>query len=163
MPMRSTEPIMDNERTILLETIQTRIKYTIQSVEVLLDNDGILQIAGALYIHAVEEYGKYLYVKNLPSNSGIVEVERSPFRDHNFKIELARKNLPADCFVLKQGNYGSASYSQASYNVHEVPDWPTRLTIFNTDLEDGRVPQLPEVDPTDLRKAVNAFKSHLGI
>ena len=162
MPMRDIEPIMDGERTVLLETIQTRIKYIIQSVEVLLDNDGILQIAGALYIHAVEEYGKYLYVQNLPSNSGIVNVEKSPFRGHNFKIELARKNVPADCFVLQQGSFTSTGFTRDSFNVHEVPDWQTRLTIFNTDLEEGRVPQLPGVDSADLRKAVNAFKSHVG-
>jgi len=161
--MRSIEPIMDSERTSLLQTIRTRIKYIIQSIEVLLDNDAPLQIAGALYIHAVEEYGKYLYVENLPSNSGIVNVERSSFRGHDFKIDLARNNLPADCFVLKQGNYSSASYSRASYGVHEVPDWQTRLTIFNTDLEDGRVPALPDVDATDLKKAVSEFKSHLNL
>lgn len=161
--MRETEPIMDGERTVLLETIRTRIKYIIQSVEVLLDNDGILQIAGALYIHAVEEYGKYLYVQDLPSNSGIVNVERSSFRGHDFKIDLARENLPADCFVLKQGSFTSTGFTRNGFNVQEVPDWQTRLTIFNTDLEDGRVPQLPEVDSADLRKAINAFKSHLGI
>ena len=34
---------MDGERTVLLETIKNRIKYIIQSVETLLDNDGIHQ------------------------------------------------------------------------------------------------------------------------
>jgi len=163
MPMKSKEPIMDSERIILLQTIQTRIKYIIQSVEVLLDNDGVLQIAGALYIHAVEEHGKYLYVKDLPSNSGIVVVKKSPFTDHNYKIDLARKDLPPDCFVLKQGGFSPKSFTRTGHNVHEVPDWQTRLTIFNTDLEDGRVPKLPDVNPKDLRKAVNVFKSHLGI
>jgi len=163
MNMESLEHIMESERTILLETIKTRIKYIIQSVETLLENDGILQIAGALYIHAVEEYGKYLYVQNLPSTQGIVVVERSQFYNHNFKINLAQNDLPNDCFDLKQGSYGSASYSQASYNVHEVADWKTRLTIFNTDLEDGRTPQLPEVNPADLTNAVNEFKTHLNL
>jgi len=85
--MNSIEPITEGEREVLLDTIKTRIKFIIQSVETLLDNDGILQIAGALYIHAVEEHGKYLYVELLSSNSNIVEVERLHFRDHPLKIE----------------------------------------------------------------------------
>jgi hypothetical protein len=163
MPMNSEEHLnADGERVHLLNTIKTRIKYIIQSVETLLNNDGVLQIAGALYIHAVEEWGKYLYVKDIQSEVGIITVQRDKFYNHNFKIELAKNNLPDECFVLKQGNYSSASY-RASYDVPEVPDWATRLTIFNTDLENGRTQQLPDVDSTDLRKAVNKFKSHLGI
>ena len=153
--MNMIEPMNEGEVKVLLDIIKTRIKYIIQSVETLLENDGILQIAGALYIHAVEEYGKHLYVQLLSSNSGVIEIERRHFRYHVFKIELAKQDLPDDCFVLKQGNYSSASYSRASYNVHEVPDWETRLTIFNTDLEDGRVPALPEVDKEDLNRYSN--------
>lgn len=163
MPMREIEPITDNERVSLLDTIKTRIKYIVQSVEILLDNGGAFQIAGALYIHAVEEYGKYLYVENLPSNSGVVEVSSASFKSHNFKIQLARNNLPAECFTLKQGGFTSSGFTRTGHTVHEVADWQTRLTILNTDLEDGRVPVLPEVDPIDLRTAVNKFKTHLNL
>ncbi len=163
MPMRDIEPITDGERTVLLETIRTRMKYIIQSVEVLLDNDGILQIAGALYIHAVEEYGKLLYVLILSSFPGITQIEKMHFRSHNVKIELARGDLPADCFFLQQGSFTSTGFTGSGFNVPQVPDWQTRLTIFNTDLEEGRVPPLPGVNSADLRKAVNAFKSHVGI
>ena len=161
--MDSIEHVMDGERTVLLETIKTRIKYIIQSVETLLDNNGILQIAGALYIHAVEEHGKYLYVKNLPSNSGIVDIERNSFRGHNFKIQLAREDLPPNCFILKQGNFDSSNFSRENFDVEEVPDWQTRLTIFNTDLENGRTPALPEVNKSKLETAVLEFKSHLSL
>ena len=135
----------------------------IQSVETLLDNDGILQIAGAIYIHAVEEHGKYLYVNNLPVSAGAVVVQREKFRGHNFKIDLAKNDLPADCFTLKQGAFQSSSFSRSSFDVHEVADWQTRLTILNTDLENGRTPALPEVTKTDLTKAVTQFKSHLHL
>jgi len=147
----------------LLSIIKTRIKYISQSIETLLNNDGVLQIAGALYIHAVEEHGKYLYVELVSSNSGIVEIERRHFRDHVFKIELAKKDLPDNCFTLKQGGFTSSGFTRESFAVHEVPDWQTRLTIFNTDLEDGRVPALPEVDKSDLETAVSEFKYHLSL
>jgi len=161
--MDSVENVMDGERTVLLETIKTRIKYIIQSVETLLNHDGILQIAGALYIHAVEEHGKYLYVELLSSNNGIVEVERLHFRSHVFKIKLAEEDLPDNCFILKQGGFTSSGFTREGFVVHEVPDWQTRLTIFNTDLENGRTPALPEVDKSDLETAVLEFKSHLGL
>jgi len=88
--MDLVEHVMDGERTVLLETINNRIKYIIQSVETLLNNDGNLQIAGALYIHAVEEHGKYLYVELLSSNNGIVEVERP----HFFSVFIFKKGRP---------------------------------------------------------------------
>ena len=163
MKMNSIEPMNEGEVEVLLGIIRTRIKYIIQSVETLLENDGILQIAGALYIHAVEEYGKHLYVQLLSSNSGIIEIGRTHFRSHIFKIELARDDLPNNCFILKHGVFDSSVFQRDVFDVEEVPDWQTRLTIFNTDLEDGRVPELPEVDKTDLETAVSEFKSHLGL
>lgn len=161
--MDPIEPVMDGERTVLLETIKNRIKYIIQSVETLLENDGILQIAGALYIHAVEEHGKYLYVELLSSNNGIVEVERLHFTSHVFKIELAKEDLPQNCFILKQGIFDPNIFQRGVFDIQEVPDWQTRLTIFNTDLEDGRVPVLPDVNKSDLVTAVSQFKSHLSL
>ena len=164
MPMKSEEHLNENgERDHLLQTIKTRIKYIIQSVETLLDNDGNLQIAGALYIHAVEEWGKYIYVKNIPSKMGIVTVKRDMFYNHNSKIELAEEDLPDECFTLKQGGFTSSGFTRSGFNVHEVADWQTRLTIFNTDLEDGGTPPLPEVNHQDLRNAVEGFKSHLKL
>lgn len=161
---RPNEFLNDNERTVLLQEIKTRIKYLISDTEILLKTGGQLPVVAALYIHAVEEYGKYLYVKDLPSHSGVVEVDmENKFLKHNFKINLAKDNLPPDCFVLKQGGFTSSGFTRTGFNVHEVPDWQTRLTIFNTDLEDGRVKHLPQVNHEDLKKAIEEFKSHLNL
>lgn len=159
------EHLNSGELSSLVNAIETRIKFIIQDSEILLDNGGQLQIVAALYIHAIEEFGKLVYVLSIPDNMGIVTVNTSRewFRNHDVKIELAQAILPSECFTLKQGGFSSSGFSRSGFNVHEVPDWQTRLTIFNTDLKDGRVPVLPEVSETDIRKAIQEFKSFLNL
>lgn len=162
--MEPEEYLTEGQRVSLLNTIKTRIKHIIQSVEILLDNNGSPLIAGALYIHAVEEWGKYLYVKSIHSEHGIVTVKRDKeFYYHRFKIDFAKKDLPAECFTLKKGGFTSSGFTRSGYNVHEVADLKTRLTILNTDLENGRTVSVPDVNPQDLRNAVDNFKSHLEL
>ena len=165
MPRQQREPeyIQEGEREILLEAIQTRIKYLISDVGILMDHGGQPQIAAALYIHAVEEYGKFLYVKSLQAVQGIITIDMNKFTWHDEKIRIAKEALPSDCFVLKHGSFTSSGFTRSSFNVHEVPDWKTRLTIFNTDIQNGRVEDLPEVNAEVLRNAVNEFKSHFRI
>ena len=159
------EPLNSGELSSLTHAIETRIKFLIKDSEILLANDGQLQIIAALYIHAIEEFGKLVYVLSIPDEGGIVTINNSNewFRNHPLKLEFAQAILPPECFVLQQGNYGSADYGRAEYNVHEIPDWQTRLTIFNTDLENGHVPRLPSVDKTDIEEAIKKFKSFLNL
>lgn len=163
--MGKKEPKVLNygEWEFLQKIILTRIRYLIADTEILLNNGGQLPTVVALYIHAVEEFGKLVYVQNLELQNGIAIIDMNKFTDHEFKINLAQDKLPNDCFVLKQRTYDKAVYGRADYDAHEVLDWETRLTIFNTDIENGRVPRLPAVDDADIRKAVNEFKSHLKI
>lgn len=159
------EHLNPGELSSLVHAIETRIKFIIQDSEILLYNGGQMQIVAALYIHAIEEFGKLVYVLSIPDNAGIITVNTSNnwFRNHDLKIELAQAILPSECFVINQGAYSGASYSRASYNVHVVADWQTRLTIFNTDLKDGSVPALPEVSDIDIREAIKKFKSFLNL
>ena len=149
----------------LVHAIETRIKFLIKDSEILLDNEGQLQIVAGLYIHAIEEFGKLVYVLSIPDVGGIVTINNSNewFRNHNLKIEFAQAILPPKCFVLQQGSYGSADYGRADYDVHEVASWQTRLTIFNTDLDDGKVPKLPSVSKSDIEEAIKKFKLFLDL
>jgi len=164
VPNRSNESLNENERKSLVQEIKTRIKYIITDTEILLDNGGQLPIVAALYIHAVEEYGKYLYVKNLPAHAGIVTVEmNNKFLKHDYKINLAKNDLPAACSSLNQGGFSKSGFSPSGFQVQQVPDWVTRLTIFNTDIENGRVKHLPQVDTGVLKKAITEFRKHTGL
>ena len=161
----SDEHLNSGEFSSLVNSIETRIRFIIQDSEILLDNGGQLQVVAALYIHAVEEFGKLAYVLSIPDNGGITTINTSHewFRNHNLKIELAQTILPSECFTLKQGGFVSSGFSRSGYAVHEVPDWKTRLTIFNTDLENGRVPELPGVRDADIRKAIEEFKNFMNL
>lgn len=157
----SDEDLNPQEASSLVNSIETRIRFIIQASEILLNHGGPLQIVAALYIHAIEEFGKLVYVLSIPDNMGIITVNTSMewFRNHNVKIELAQAILPPKCFTLKQGGFSSSGFSREGFDVHEVPDLQTRLTIFNTDLENGRVPALPTVNETDIKAAIQEFKS----
>ena len=159
------EHLNPGDLSSLVHAIETRIKFIIQASEILLDNQGQLQIVAALYTHAIEEFGKLTYVLSIPDNAGITTVNTSNewFRNHNLKMEFAEAVLPPECFTLKQGPFSSSSFSRTGFDVHEVPDWQTRLTIFNTDLRNGRVPALPGVSEADIRKAIQEFKSFLNL
>src|SRR5690606_20564334 len=62
----------------------------LQSVMILVDRtlspsygrDNSPKICTALYTHAIEEYGKLLYLKSLPVTSGYVHIDMRRFRDH---------------------------------------------------------------------------------
>lgn len=158
------EHLTAGELSSLVNTIETRIKFIIRDSEILLDNGGQLQIVAALYIHAIEEFGKLVYVLSIPDEGGITTINTSNewFKNHEVKIELAKAILPPECFTLNQGGFISSGFTRSGFNVHEVVDWPTRLTIFNTDLKDGRVPSLPMVSETDIRRAIQTFKSFMN-
>ena len=90
------EHLDSGELSSLVNAIETRIKFIIQDSEILLDNGGQLQIVAALYIHAIEEFGKLVYVLSIPDNMGIVTVNTSRewFRNHDVKIELEQSVQP---------------------------------------------------------------------
>jgi len=88
----------------LIDSIQTRIRFMVQNAEILLNNGGQPQLVAALYIHAIEEFGKLVYVQSIEDVMGVVSIDMSNrgFRSHNLKIDLAMQILPSECFTLKQ-------------------------------------------------------------
>ena len=121
----------------LLDEIRARVLKILDNVEILLNNGGDLQICGALYTHAIEEYGKFILIKNSVVSNGICTIDMTSFKDHDSKIKLAQQNLPSDCFTLKQGSFGKHNFGRSNFSVHEVADWEARLSIFNADLVNG--------------------------
>lgn len=122
----------------------------------------------AILTHAIEEYGKLLYIQNLiPDQHGIVEIEyekargstsRGIFRDHNVKFSLASNSLPSDVTVIHSGfggNYGR-NYSSAT-----TTTWDARLEVLNTDIDLSGNPTniTSQIDLNRLRKSVFDFKN----
>jgi AbiV family abortive infection protein len=159
---RRIRQISAEQRAQLLDEIRNRIKTILDNVCILLDNNGDPQISAALYIHAVEEYGKYLLVQRSQNENGTYEINMNDFRDHKKKIDSARSKLPSDCIKLNNGVFNKKIFQPNVFQIQSVADWPTRLTIFNTDLDDnGTIKQIPHVDVNTLKTAVNSFRNAL--
>ncbi len=101
----------------------------------------------ALYSHAVEEYGKFLYLSTLRiTKKGKARIEGKIFLDHNEKFKYAKKHMPKSHIEFK---------TESGKKIKAV--WDSRLNIFNTDIdEQNNATDIEDVvKPYYLRMAVN--------
>jgi hypothetical protein len=109
-----------------------------------------------IFNHAVEEYGKLLYLKTLqPDTNGDYTIEyREKFRDHSTKFDLALAELPESIKIV----YSAKTSSEAT-----EPTWANRLNVLNTDIDDNGKPTdiTFNVDMDCLRKSVFDFRNSL--
>ncbi len=119
--------------------------------------------------HAVEEYGKLLYVLSLtPNANGKYEVEynydgkdktsRGLFKNHNYKFGLAEKDL-GPILTVRKGSF-SDDFQKSAFDTDTKVEWDARLNILNTDIDqDGNPTNIySSVDLDMLRQSVCDFK-----
>jgi hypothetical protein len=114
-------------------------------------NQNMLQIyvyeMYSIFTHAVEEYGKLLYMKSLIQDAnGKYDVNyRYKFRDHTTKFNLALADLPKSINVVYPGGFTKMS-----------------MNVLNVDLDDNNDPTDIEfdMDIDMLRKCVFDFRNH---
>lgn len=108
-----------------------------------------------IFNHAVEEYGKLLYLRTLePNENGNYTIEyRDKFRSHEIKFGLALAALPESIKVV---------YKAGSENTE--PSWSNRLNVLNTDIDDDGEPTdiTFNVDMDELRQSVFDFRNFLS-
>ncbi len=122
----------------------------------------------ALYSHAVEEYGKLLYLKSLiPDESDMVTIDYdgnrrdipNTFKYHHEKFRLAIENLPSSLTTFHNGSFGK-DFVGSEYDIDIISDWETRLNILNTDIdENGNGTKIMLIDLDTLCSAVFDFKN----
>ncbi len=122
----------------------------------------------ALYSHAVEEYGKLLYLKNLtPDESEMVTIDYDgdgkkipkTFKNHHEKFAKAIEELPESLTTFHNGSFGK-DFVGSDYDTDIISDWETRLNILNTDIdENGNGTKIQLIDLDTLRSAVFEFKN----
>jgi len=122
----------------------------------------------ALYSHAVEEYGKLLYLKSLtPDESNMITIDYdgdhkqipNTFKNHKVKFGKAIEELPKTLTTFHNGNFGK-DFVGSDYDTDIISDWETRLNILNTDIdENGDGTKIPLIDLDTLRSAVFEFKN----
>jgi len=107
----------------------------------------------AIFTHAVEEYGKLLYLKSLVSdNEGNYTIEyASKFTNHVPKFNLALGTLPQSIKVVYEGNFDSEIFDSNLFDTDVAATWTNRLNVLNTDIDE-------KGDPTDINFNVDIDK-----
>jgi len=117
-----------------------------------------------IFCHAVEEYGKLLYLRTLkPDSDGNYEIEyRDKFRDHVTKFNLALAKLPESIKVVYKGSF-SSGFTSSGFNTDTKPSWANRLNVLNTDIDDNGKPTdiTFNVNMDELRQSVFDFRNFL--
>ena len=133
----------------------------------LLLNGGSDVICAGLYTFAVEEYGKYILLKQYPPMNGEVTVDYEKiFRDkrHQNKFIAAvndfKKQAP-ECTILAKGLFDPKIYDPKIYDTTGpiIVDFQTRMAIFYCDIDSkNRIKQIPSVNKTILNNAIDKLR-----
>ena len=147
----------------ILEAVEKLIK---DLEDDFLDFKSPVYVASALYTHAVEEFGKLHYLKNMKPKNGKITIEYDYVfkggKSHNNKFELAISNLPENCIILQHGSYTKASHSQTSHSTETFVSWQTRLSILNADIdEQGEFIRPPLINHFTLLEVVKTFRDFI--
>ncbi|MEX2192492.1 MAG: hypothetical protein WD717_03835 [Nitrosarchaeum sp.] len=118
----------------------------------------------AIFTHAVEEYGKLLYLKSLkPDEKEIYTIEYiHKFKNHKTKFSLALDKLPKSIKVVYEGKYSDA-FDLVLFDTDTEATWENRLNVLNTDIDDDGNPIDISftVDIDRLRQCVFEFRNFL--
>ena len=124
--------------------------------------EGDPTVAAGLYTFAVEEYGKYLYLKSLEPIDKKYHVNYVDyFQKHPKKFERALSNLPHECKLVHLGEYEDTEFYESDFHDDIIANFETRLRVLYTDLDPNFANkvskmQLP-VDSKLLKIAVEKF------
>lgn len=98
--------------------------------------EGDPTVAAGLYTFAIEEYGKYLYLKSLIPIDEKYQIDYSnEFTDHTKKFERALSNLPNECKLIHLGEKEDDKFYEPDFNDDIIVDFKTRLRIFYSDFD----------------------------
>lgn len=119
----------------------------------------------AVFTHAVEEYGKLLYLKMLtPDDNGNYKIKYSEiFTNHVPKFRYALEKLPESIKVVHQGDFAYENYDSESHHTDVLTTWINRLNVLNTDIDDDGNPTNISfnVNMDKLRQCVLDFRNFL--
>jgi len=158
-------------------------KDTLYNVKAIIDNvrtldennvkNGILQyrepfVAGFLYTHAYEEFGKLLIFQSYKPENGKVTInQKNELRDHHVKFEEANKNplLPTECKTVFKTILSTTSYTPDANKLSGIQvldnmpiTFEARTSLIHTDIDsNGNLKKKPVVDREPFSLAVSKF------
>ena len=93
-------------------------------------------VAAGLYTYAVEEYGKYLYLKSLKPIDEKYHIDyTNEFISHPRKFERALSNLPHECKLVHLGEDEDTEFYEPDFHDDIIANFETRLRIFYSDFD----------------------------
>lgn len=147
------------------ELILDSIKKTVGTVDNpvhLGTNDFAKYVQYSAFTHAVEEYGKLLYLSRLTPNENeeyVVEYQhvgpsRGLFRWHKHKFQLAAESL-GDALKVDRGTSTSSLTKNGSIQDVTV-GWDKRVNVLDTDIDD-------DGEPTDIYSTIDLDMLRKGV
>jgi len=111
--------------------------------------EGDPTIAAGLYTFAVEEYGKYLYLKSLEPIDGKYHIDyTNEFKKHPKKFDRALSNLPKECTLVNLGKKEDPWYHDPNVHDDVIANFETRLRIFYSDFDPNNANKIPKHEPS---------------
>jgi len=118
----------------------------------------------AIFTHAVEEYGKYVYLVKLePNKKRNYNIESGKFMDHESKFDLALANLLDEVKVVFNAPFDSKVFSD-DFGINDtLPTWQNRVNILNVDIDvNGDATDITfKVDMNELRKSIWEMQNNI--
>jgi AbiV family abortive infection protein len=152
---------------IMQESLKGAIRL-LDTCQIILSNNGNKEVCAGLYTYALEEYGKYLMLKQYsPINQQVAINYGQIFRDtrHENKFKVAINDLKqqaVECTILAKGLFDPAIFDPKIFNTRPPVDvdFQARMRIFYCDLDDPKqsIRAIPKVDMVHLVKAIKRLR-----
>jgi len=96
----------------------------------------------AIFTHAVEEYGKLLYLRSLSADeTGKYTIDyANTFTNHKPKFKLALDELPKSIKVVYDGSFDSEFFDSNLFDTDVEATWNNRLNVLNVDIDNNGNP-----------------------
>lgn len=137
--------LLDATRTLLNDIDEDEDENEYFSISI---STGYPTIAAGLYTFAVEEYGKYLYLKSLEPIDEKYHIDYSnEFTNHIRKFERALSNLPDECKLVNLGKGKDTEFYEPDFHDDIIANFETRLRIFYSDFDPNFANKIPKYEP----------------
>lgn len=146
-------------RNSIISSTLWKIQKLLDATRILLNDvkeevDGDFQITtgdpnipAGLYTFAVEEFGKFLYLRSLEPTNGRYQIDyKNEFTNHIRKFERALTELPNECRLIHEGEKDSEFYETDLYD-DIVANFETRLRVFYSDFDPRFANKVTRTEP----------------
>lgn len=169
-PKPSTVNLDEQTWRVLMQEILVATRKKISSLKNMISSHQDEYICAAIYTFILEEFGKLILLSSSQINNSRREIMYTEeFTNHNRKFEAALDYLEdnefEDAYILNdQSSFDPKSFSWRSFDIGQLVDLETRLSLLYSDLEEESkttniiISKAPSIERKFLEKAVTTFE-----